>query len=129
MIIIQKVYMQILLLLLLIYNNKVTILPFSFHAYSFVMLNFEMFQSPEPRIGRTRLLRQLQGFALLEGGHLVEAQVVPGVREAVEVDALAVHHHLRQLLRQLQLLLVLRIEGTAVTLQPMGWFGATAGRA
>lgn len=55
----------------------------------------------------TRLLGQLHGLPLLEGRHLVEAQVFPGVLEPVEVDALAVDHHVRQLLGQFQLLLLL----------------------
>ena len=82
------------------------------------MLNFESVQSPQARVSPTRLFRQVQSFALLEGGHLVKTQVVPGVAEAIEVDALAVHHHVRQLLGQLQLLLALHREG--VTMQAMG---------
>lgn len=56
----------------------------------------------------TRLLGQLDGLPLLEGGHLIEAQVFLRVVEAVEVDALAVDHHVRQLLGQFQLLFLLQ---------------------
>lgn len=62
----------------------------------------------------TRLLGQLHGLPLLEGGHLVEAEVVPRVFEAVEVDALAVDHHVRQLLGQFQLLFLLRGDGKKI---------------
>ena len=87
--------MQILLLLLLIYNNKVTILPFSFHAYSFVMLNFEMFQSPEPRIGRTRLLRQHLTFKLdlKQYGDSVLKQVNETVTTPQEVICISLHYN------------------------------------
>lgn len=62
----------------------------------------------------TGLLRQLHGLSLLVGGHLVEAQVLLGVLKAVEVDTLAVDHHVRQLFGQLQLLLLLPLNEEAV---------------
>lgn len=65
-------------------------------------------------VSLTRLLRQLHSLSLLVGGHLVEAQVLLGILKAVEVDALAVDHHVRQLFGQLQLLLLLPLDEEGV---------------
>jgi len=51
----------------------------------------------------TRGLGQAEGFALLQGGHLVEGLRVLGVFEAPEVDALAVDDHVGQLFGQFDL--------------------------
>lgn len=53
-----------------------------------------------PKTRLTRTLGQAEGFALLEGRHLVEGLAVLGVLEAAEVDALAVQHQVRQLFGQ-----------------------------
>lgn len=66
---------------------------FSFVLYVYILnplLNF-----------LTRTLGQSEGFALLEGRHLVEGLVLLGVLEAAEVDTLAVQNQVGELLGQM----------------------------
>lgn len=48
----------------------------------------------------TGLFQVFAGLGLGEGGHLVELEMDAGVFEAIEVDALAVNHTVRQLFGQ-----------------------------
>lgn len=55
----------------------------------------------------TRLCCQLDSLSLLEGRYLIETQILSGFVKTIEMHALTVDHHVRQLFGQFQLIFLL----------------------